>query len=184
MKHIIFFSSVILIFSVLSCSQEEPTSPTQTNHEIGKLFLMIDKENAPSDVMEVIAVLSREGFDTLADSMNLLSGSSAEILFEDIHAGTWHLKVDAVDSLDVVLYTGATEVLITAGFTTQVSLVLEPTGAGTGNVYIFVTWGQYQAIGTTFLGILFYFLPEVFTIHTELDSQMLFSQIEIIRCGM
>jgi predicted GH43/DUF377 family glycosyl hydrolase len=102
---------------------------------------LIDKENAPSDVIEVIAVLSREGVDTLTGSLNLLSGSSAEILFESIPAGTWHLKVDAVDSLDVVLYTGATEVLITAGFTTQVSLVLEPTGAGTGNVYIFVTWG-------------------------------------------
>ncbi len=84
--------------------------------------------------------------------MNLLSGSSAEILFERIPVGIWHLRVDVVDSLDVVLYTGATNVLITAGFTTQVSLVLEPTEAGTGNVQIFVTWGTISNSWSDFSG--------------------------------
>ena len=43
--------------------------------------------------------------------------------------------------LEVVLYTGETNIQIFAGFTTQVNLVLEPTGAGVGNIYIWVTWG-------------------------------------------
>jgi hypothetical protein len=49
--------------------------------------------------------------------------------------------VNAKDSAEVVLFTGETDIQIFAGFTTQVNLVLEPTGAGFGNIYIWVTWG-------------------------------------------
>ena len=73
--------------------------------------------------------------------MNLLTDSTADLTLTDIHAGTWHLKVNAMDSLETVLYTGETDVVIYAGFTTQVSLTLSPTGEGTGNIYIWVTWG-------------------------------------------
>lgn len=98
-------------------------------------------ENAPDNVVWVEAFLMRHGYDTLSGSMNLLSDSTADILFEEIQADEWHLKVDASDSASVVLYTGETNIQIFAGFTTQVNLVLHPTGAGTGNVYIWVTWG-------------------------------------------
>ncbi len=54
---------------------------------------------------------------------------------------TWHLKVDAEDDSGLVLYTGETEVQIFAGFTSQVYLTLQPTGSGTGSIYINVTWG-------------------------------------------
>lgn len=103
--------------------------------------MKIDKENAPDNVVWVKAFLTRQGYDTISGVMNLLSDSTADILLEDIQAGEWHLKVDTSDSANVVLYTGETDIMIFAGFTTQVNLVLQPTGVGTGNVYISVTWG-------------------------------------------
>ena len=152
MRNLAILSSFLLILFFTSCNLNEPTSPNGDDQQSGKLFLKIDKANAPPEVFEVDAFLSREGFDTLTGSMNLLSDSTAEILFENINAGTWHLRIDAVDSSNVVLYTGETDVSIMAGFTTQVSLVLEPTGAGTGNVNIFVTWGTIYDNWSDFSG--------------------------------
>ena len=60
---------------------------------------------------------------------------------DNIDAGEWHLKVDAEDDSGLVLYTGETEVQIFAGFTSQIYLTLNPTGSGTGSIYISVTWG-------------------------------------------
>lgn len=140
MKNLTILSGILLILFFNSCSQNEPTSPND-DQQAGKLFLKIDEENAPESVVWVEAFLTREGYDTLSGNLNLLSDSTADILMENIQAGGWHLKVDAKDSAGVILYTGETDIEIFAGFTTQVYLVLEPTGAGVGNIYIWVTWG-------------------------------------------
>jgi predicted GH43/DUF377 family glycosyl hydrolase len=133
----LFFSSFILIFN--SCIQDNALSADEKT--TGNIVLTIDKVNAPSDVVFVEALLTREGYNEISDLMNILTDSTADLTLTDVHAGTWHLKVNAMDSLETILYTGETEVVIYAGFTTQVSLTLSPTGEGTGNVYIWVTWG-------------------------------------------
>jgi predicted GH43/DUF377 family glycosyl hydrolase len=143
MKYItLIISSYLLILLFISCEQNQPTSPAIDDPQSGKLFLKIDSENAPESVVWIEAFLTRQGYDTISNTMNLLSDSTADLLLENIQAGEWHLQVDAKDSVEVVLYSGSTDVQIFAGFTTQVNLVLEPTGAGTGNVYIWVTWGS------------------------------------------
>ena len=141
MKNLAILNSFLLIFLFTSCNPNEPTSPDGDDQQNGKLFLKIDKANAPESVVWVEAFLTRQGYDTLSDEMNLLSDSTADLLLENIQSGEWHLRVDAKDSAEVVLYTGETDIQIFAGFTTQVNLVLEPTGAGVGNIYIWVTWG-------------------------------------------
>ena len=141
MKNLTIISSFLLILFFLSCNQEEPTSPNDPQQKSGKLFLKIDKANAPESVIWVDAFLTRQSFDTISTSMNLLSDSTADLLLENIQAGEWHLQVDAKDSSEIVLYSGQTDIQIFAGFTTQVNLVLQPTGEGTGNIYIWVTWG-------------------------------------------
>jgi hypothetical protein len=73
--------------------------------------------------------------------LNLITDTTADITFNDISAGGWHLKIDAADEDTVVVYSGEADVTILAGITTQVNLVLQPTGAGKGNIYIYVTWG-------------------------------------------
>ncbi|QQS35233.1 MAG: hypothetical protein IPM56_13375 [Ignavibacteriales bacterium] len=104
-------------------------------------MLKIDQENAPESVMFVTATLTRENFDTLTSTMNILSDTSADLTFNEVAAGNWLLKVDAKDSIEQILYTGSAEVTVLAGILTQVNLVLNPTGVGTGGVYIYVTWG-------------------------------------------
>lgn len=141
MKNLTLMCSFFLLLFFTSCNQNEPTSPEGDDHLSGKLFLKIDKANAPESVVWIEAFLSRQGYDTVSGILNLLSDSTADILMENIQAGEWNLKVDAKDSNEVVIYSGETNVNVFAGFTTQVNLVLEPTGAGVGNIYIWVTWG-------------------------------------------
>ena len=134
----LLFSSFFL-FLINSCIQENSVSTDEKSS--GNIVLNFDKVNAPSDVVFVEATLTREGYQTISDLMNLLTDSTAELTLMEVHAGTWHLKVNAMDSLETVLYTGETDVEILAGFTTQVSLTLSPTGEGAGDIYIWVTWG-------------------------------------------
>ncbi len=144
MKNLLFISIVSFIFLFFSCSTEI-TSPTKENS--GKLLLKIDKQNAPESVVYVKAYLTRENFDPIYGILNLLSDSTADILLNEIDAGTWHLKVDAEDDSGLVLYTGETDVQVFAGFTSQVYLTLQPTGSGTGSIYINVTWGVPTNLG-------------------------------------
>ena len=133
---VLFFLFSFVLF--LSCSNEI-TSPPSANS--GKLLLKIDKQNAPENVVFVKAYLTRENFEPISGTLNLQSDSTADLLLDEIDAGTWHLKVDAEDDSGLVLYTGETDVQVFAGFTSQVYLTLQPTGSGTGSIYINVTWG-------------------------------------------
>jgi len=138
MKNLLFLFVVSFIFLFFSCSTEF-TSPAKEN--AGKILLKIDKQNAPERVVFVKAYLTRENHQPVTGTLNLQSDSTADILLDNIDAGEWHLKVDAEDDSGLVLYTGETEVQIFAGFTSQVYLTLNPTGSGTGSIYISVTWG-------------------------------------------
>lgn len=142
-------SAFVITFSLLiiQCSNEIPTSNDPINLELGKISLRFDKVNAPSNVVIVEAFLTRVNHDTLYGSLDILSSTSADITFEDVAAGEWHLKVDAKDSSGVVIYAGETDINILAGVLTQVNLTLVPTGFGTGSIYIYVTWGQGQNQG-------------------------------------
>ena len=138
MKNLLVLFTVLSGFLFFSCSTEI-TNPAKENS--GKLLLKIDKQNAPESVVYVKAYLTRENFEPISGTLNLLSDSTADLLLNEIDAGTWHLKVDAEDDSGLVLYTGETDVQVFAGFTSQVYLTLQPTGAGTGSIYINVTWG-------------------------------------------
>ncbi len=135
----LFVLFALFVFVLLFSCTNEITSPPSANS--GKLLLKIDKQNAPESVVYVKAYLTRENFDPITGVLNLISDSTADILLNEINAGNWHLKVDAEDDSGLVLYTGETDVQILAGFTSQVYLTLQPTGSGTGSIYIYVTWG-------------------------------------------
>lgn len=139
MKSLLFSSVIFLILFLTNCSDN--IVQTEKTKEAGKILLKIDKQNAPSTVAFVKAYLTRENFQPITETLNLISDSTADILLNDVSAGEWHLKVDAENDSGLVLYTGETDVQIFAGFTTQVYLTLNPTGVGTGSINIFVTWG-------------------------------------------
>jgi predicted GH43/DUF377 family glycosyl hydrolase len=141
MKKLIIFSiSILFIFSI-SCSDK--SNPVKTEQS-GKILLKIDRENAPQNVTLVRATLSRSGYSNITATLNILSDSTADLTLDEIPAGTWHLKIEAMNSSLVVLYMGETSVNILPNMITQVSLVLQPVGQGTGSIQIFVTWGTQQ----------------------------------------
>lgn len=141
MKNIIISFAVILVLSLAGCSRKNPIDPTIDETGAGKILLKIDRENAPSNVTTVTANLTRQGYDTLTGTLNLLSSTSAYITFQSVPVGLWHLRVEAKNDINVVLYAGETDVTVQENFTTQVSLILVPTGSGIGSIYIIVNWG-------------------------------------------
>ena len=141
MKSFILLIVVFISLLLYSCTSESPVSP---EIQRGGITLNIDRAHKPANVVEVTAYLTREGFETITGTLNLLSDTTADITFNDIAAGQWHLKVDAADEDSTVVYTGETDINILAGITTQVYLTLVPTGAGTGSIYIIINWGVPQ----------------------------------------
>jgi predicted GH43/DUF377 family glycosyl hydrolase len=139
MKSLMVSFLVLFVLVFTYCSDNIVQS--EKTKEEGKILLKIDKQNAPASVAVVKAYLTRENFQTISGTLNLLSDSTADILLDEVSAGDWHLKVDAENDSGLVLYTGETDVQIFAGFTTQVYLILNPTGVGTGSIYIQVIWG-------------------------------------------
>lgn len=130
-----------LIFLFLSSCHKESSILKPEEEKIGGISLRIDKDNAPSNVVKVVAYLTREGYASLSGELNLLNETSADIFFEEVYAGKWHLLVEALNENGTAVYRGESDVTVLEGRTTEVNLVLSPTGEGTGNIYIYVTWG-------------------------------------------
>ncbi len=144
MKKLFPFWAVSVLLLLGGCARNTITSPNDKLSSAGKLTLQIDKVNAPQDVVTVAAYLTRPNYDTLSSSLNLRSDSSADVFIQNIPAGLWHLTVNALNDSNVIVYSGETDVTISDGITTQVSLTLVPTGQGRGSIYIMVNWGTAQ----------------------------------------
>jgi predicted GH43/DUF377 family glycosyl hydrolase len=138
--------SLILLFTVIlaGCTKNNTSvAPSIPNSSVnGSMVLKIDKVNAPPSVVMVVATLSRTGYDPLSGVLNLLSDTSADISFDKIPIGSWHLQVNAEDSRDTVLYTGSADVAVAQDETTEVNLTLNPVNSGTGSIHVVVTWGS------------------------------------------
>lgn len=145
-KAFVIFTLLFICIFFNSCKKEEINQPEEHQQKLGKLTLSIDKANAPKDVIEVLACLSREGYDTLKSSMNLLTDSTAGILLNDVAVGKWHLKVDAMNQAGYIIYSGESDVDVQEEVTIQVNLTLSPTGVGVGNINISVKWGKYKML--------------------------------------
>ncbi|MCU7493369.1 MAG: hypothetical protein HF300_05565 [Ignavibacteria bacterium] len=144
------FIGIVLIslsaFCLSSCSKENTVEPgSKTTQTLGSVSFKIDKVNAPLEVTLVKAYLSRPDCDTLKKDLNIfadLSSSLADILFENIKTGSWHLRITAENNAGEVLYTGETDIMIEDSKTTEVYLTLTPKPSGVGSIYVSVRWGS------------------------------------------
>jgi len=138
MKLSLILSILVILVVSITCQDNEQIINGDSNNKLGKISMSISQ--APPEISLVIARLSRRGFD---DRLLLLSisdtGRSASGTFTNVAVGTWHLRVDAQDSSNVVRYSGETDVEVFPGQTTQIELELLPTS---GNIEIHVTWGS------------------------------------------
>ncbi len=115
MKNIIPVIAFLVLLLLNSCTSEAPVSP---DSQKGGITLNIDRAHKPANVAEVTAYLTREGYEAISGTLNLLSDTTADITLNDISAGEWHLKVDAADEDSTIVYTGEKDVNILAGITT------------------------------------------------------------------
>lgn len=132
---------LVFLFGALYMGCSDNSTDPNPAQEKGGVQFKIDKANAPANVVSVEAIMISEYSDTLRAIMDMTTDTSATITFTDIAAGAWYLTVNAYSRDSVLLYTGYAEIKIEAGIITNISLVLEPTGLGTGSVLITVTWG-------------------------------------------
>lgn len=145
MKSLLCFIAILSIVIYFGCSNNLVSPPLTSSQNSGQVTLKISSDSIPGNVVKVTAILTKTGEDSLTKSVIPLSNTSASIDFSNVPAGTWHLKVDAMDSDSVIVYTGETDIQVNAGIITQISLTLIPTGNGYGNIDISINWGQSTA---------------------------------------
>jgi hypothetical protein len=144
MKQLFFILSVCLLFA--GCKLEDSIISPNNQNKVGEVLMKFESSTIPSGIITVSARLTRQGFNTISGDLNILSDSTADISFPNIAAGIWHLLVQAKDSVNVVRYSGETNVNVLENSITQVFLTLVPTGTGTGGIRIVVNWGnQWQS---------------------------------------
>jgi predicted GH43/DUF377 family glycosyl hydrolase len=134
----------VLLLAIISFACEQPTDPDRifAVHNSGHVAFTFDKAHAPAAVKTLTAILSQSGYTTLEKTINIITDTSASILFEQVAVGTWKVKVDAKDENGKVLYTGESAVIVLENSVSQINLVLTPVLSGVGSVQINVTWGS------------------------------------------
>jgi len=138
--------SILFIIIITSCN-DIPTAienDRDNDKEIGKIAFQIDMTSAPSEVVDLSGILSRDGYDVIP--FNFFyddTSNSATVNIENIPTGNWNLQVDALNIDSVVVYSGSTSVLVNAGSTTNVNLYLNPIA---GSIVINVLWGNGKTL--------------------------------------
>lgn len=133
---------LFLLFIFQSCSSNEtPTSITQEDR--GQILFNLDKQNAPSDVTEIVVTLSRENYSDLVQSININEVDNAQVLFDNLDAGTWEIFVEAFNSEQKLLYLGGTKANVIPGIIVPITLNLSPT---TGGIVISIEWEDQKNI--------------------------------------
>lgn len=139
MKKILF----LLLFAGFLAGCEKNSSPVAPIEQSsgGNVALLFDKAGAPEAVQTLTTTLTRSGFITLEKTVNIISDTSAAILFEKVAVGTWKVKVDAKDGSGTIIYTGQSDVIVQENVISQLNLTLVPVSTGVGSVQINVKWG-------------------------------------------
>ncbi len=137
MKLKILIVFITILFAFYGCSNDAPVQPDINNQEQGNVTIAIPKTAIPQYVATITAVLTRDGYEPIEESVYVFDGPSADIIFNEIIAGTWHLEVNAYSSDNTILYSGDTDVTVNPGQQTNVNLTLS---AATGSINLTVTW--------------------------------------------
>ena len=128
------FYLFIFLFLTFSCKS---SSVNDSNiDEEGRVSIRFEKVTIPRGVATITATLTRTNYQTLSSQIFTSGNSPAEISFDKVVPGVWHLKVDAADENGTVLYSGETNVTVAANNITQASVTLQPTGS----LIISVNW--------------------------------------------
>jgi len=138
---------LMVVLLLFGCKNNDPVNSSTTPAKpSGKVSLAFNKTSIPAEVSTITIVLSRQGYDSLKKQFNVLSDSSAEVLFNNIAVGVWNIDVKAYGTDNLVKYAGTTEATITEGVLTNVYLTLQKVSTGVGSVSITITWGTNPVV--------------------------------------
>lgn len=136
MKHkvllLIFFTSLIIL---VGCQKDNIVQPEESNS--GTVVLGFDKRKIPANANSISASLVRTSFEPITRSISTITDSTAEIKFEMVPIGKWHLKVEAWNEDNILTYEGETDVEIYPDSITVVEITLNPI---TGSVEVKIKW--------------------------------------------
>lgn len=142
--------AVVISLAFIASCQSHITSPNKVSIQAaGKLSLKINMENAPTDVTQLSGILYRADQDTVFFDF-IMHKDSAIALVENVIHGNWYLKVDALNELGVIIFTGSNLLTVFPDQVTIANLHLMPT---TGSINIVVTWDNNQDYALNFDGI-------------------------------
>ena len=134
---------VLVLFSLILISCKDETNVVSSNSQTkGSVKISLDKNTTPSNVAQVKVTLTREGFTPITGVMNITTDSTASLTLNEITAGTWHVKVDAYNSQQIIVYSGETDANIVSDQITQLNLTLYATTSGMGGISITVKWSD------------------------------------------
>jgi len=134
---------VLVLFSLILISCKDETNVVSSNSQTkGSVKVSLDKNTTPSNVAQVKVTLTREGFTPITGVMNITTDSTASLTLNEITAGTWHVKVDAYNSQQIIVYSGETDANIVSDQITQLNLTLYATTSAMGGISISVKWSD------------------------------------------
>jgi hypothetical protein len=137
------FLLITLIYFSCSNPDNNPVGGIEQSKEKSKLLVSFSMKTAPAEIVRIVGILSRTGFETIEKDFSI-SGDSATCEYANITIGNWHLRVNALDNLNAIKFAGETDVQVNPGSVTPVFLVLDPVSGG---ISIKVFWGTTSASG-------------------------------------
>lgn len=135
MKRVIF---VILLILIFCCQNQDFPTSNDEKVLIGEFRVVIDMALAPKEIVIITGSLSSDNYEIIEFEFEIV-GDTAFAQLDSVPSGVWVLCVNALNSDQVVLYTGSVEIFVNPNTTTPIHLHLDPT---TGDLNITITWGK------------------------------------------
>lgn len=129
---------IVALLLLLTFCKNEVVEPEK--EKPGSVTIALDKTNIPDNIVSIRVTVSRNGFEDITQELNLLSDNTAEIQIAELVAGTWHIKIEALDSNNNELYAGESEITINPGEISPLAIRLNPVADNLGGIYIYTTW--------------------------------------------
>lgn len=139
-KKVRFSILLVLAFALIvsSCNYEKE-NPVSNNGE-GRIFFKLNRQEVPNSVALVKLTLTRTGYQTIHAELDLMNDTTAEVTVSGLLEGVWHIKVDAYNLNNTILFTGEADVSVISDQITEINITLTQVSSGIGGVRIIVHW--------------------------------------------
>lgn len=142
MRNKIFSYSImsVLFFILIFCNCEKYSPVSSDSKNQNTPVLKLNFTEIPKQVKTIIVFLSNSELDTLIKEITVTE-QQAFCSFENVAAGNWKIRVNAINGSGTIIYTGEADITVIAGQTTNVNLQLFSVSE-TGNINVYITWGE------------------------------------------